>query len=112
MGSRRFNNPVQKQTVSVLCFRVTAHLFEFLISQTVELYDELAVSGGDLSTGVDDLDDVQLLPQAHLCAHLPTQVLDVLHLKVEVQARGSLSPGLQWRIQFDKSVSLSVIRRY
>ncbi len=29
--------------------------------------------------------DVQLLSQAHLCADLPTQVLDVLHLEVETQ---------------------------
>lgn len=74
----------------MLRLRVTTHLFEFLISETVELYDELAVSGRDLSTRVDDLDDVQLLPQAHLCADLPTQVLNVLHLKVEAQTRGSL----------------------
>lgn len=69
----------------VLCYRVTTHLFEFLIGETVELYDELAVGGRDLSTGVDDLDDVQLLSQTHLCADLPTQVLDVLHLEEETQ---------------------------
>lgn len=63
------------------CFRVTTHLFELLISKTVELDDELAVGGRDLSTGVNDLDDVQLLPQAHLRADLPTQILNVLHLK-------------------------------
>lgn len=68
-----------------MCFRVTAHLFEFLVGQTVELDDELAVGGRDLSAGVDDLDDVELLPQAHLCADLPTQVLDVLHLGGETQ---------------------------
>lgn len=56
------------------------HLLELLVRQAVELDDELAVSRGDLGAGVDDLDDVQLLPQAHLSAHLPTQVLDVLHL--------------------------------
>lgn len=64
---------------------MTAHLFELLVRQTVEFYDELTVSGRDLSTRVDDLDDVQLLPQAHLCADLPTQVLDVLHLKVQTR---------------------------
>lgn len=68
-----------------MCFRVTTHLFEFLVGQTVELDDELAVGGRDLSAGVDDLDDVELLPQAHLCADLPTQVLDVLHLGGETQ---------------------------
>lgn len=61
-------------------FRVSAHLLEFLVRETVELYDELAVGGRDLGTGVDDLDDVQLLSQAHLRADLPAQVLDVLHL--------------------------------
>lgn len=61
------------------------NLLEFLIGETVELNDELAVGGRDLSAGVDDLDDVQLLSQAHLCADLPTQVLDVLHLEVETQ---------------------------
>lgn len=66
-------------------FGVTTHLLEFLICETVELYDELAIRGRDLSTGVDDLDDVQLLSQAHLCAHLPTQVLNVLHLEGETQ---------------------------
>lgn len=59
-----------------------AHLFEFLVGETVELDDELAVSGGDLSAGVDDLDDVQLLSQTHLSADLPAQVLDILHLDV------------------------------
>lgn len=63
----------------------TTHLLEFLVSETVELYDELAVGGRDLSTGVDDLDDVQLLSQAHLCADLATQVLNVLHLEVKTQ---------------------------
>lgn len=80
--------------VKVMCFRVTTHLLEFLISETVELYDELTVGGRDLSTGVNDLDDVQLLPQAHLCADLPTQVLDVLHLKTETQTCSSFCPGI------------------
>lgn len=71
-----------------MCVRVTAHLLEFLVGETVELDDELAVGGRDLSTGVDDLDDVQLLSQAHLCAHLPTQVLNVLHLEQETQTCG------------------------
>lgn len=72
-------------TCTKWCFRVAAHLLELLVCETVELYDELAVGGRDLSAGVDDLDDVQLLPQAHLCADLPTQVLDVLHLEGETQ---------------------------
>ena len=55
-------------------------LLELLVREAVELDDELAVRGGDLGAGVDDLDDVQLLPQAHLRAHLPAQELDVLHL--------------------------------
>lgn len=59
---------------------LTTHLLEFLVGETVELYDELAVGGRDLSAGVDNLDDVQLLPQAHLCTDLSTQVLNVLHL--------------------------------
>lgn len=63
--------------------RTTTHLLEFLVGETVELYDELTVSGRDLSAGVDNLDDVQLLPQAHLCTDLSTQVLNVLHLAVE-----------------------------
>lgn len=79
--------------VQVVCLRVTTHLFEFLISETVELDDELTVGGRDLSTGIDDLDDVQLLPQAHLCADLPTQILNVLHLKVETQTCSTFSPG-------------------
>lgn len=67
--------------IMFVCFRRTAHLFEFLIGETVELDDELAVRGRDLSAGVDYLDDIQLLSQTHLCADLPTQVFDVLHLK-------------------------------
>lgn len=69
---------------------VAAHLFELLIGEAVELDDELAVSGRDLSTGVNDLDDVELLSQAHLCADLPAQVLDVLHLAVEIQFNSAL----------------------
>lgn len=68
----------------MVCFRVTTHLFELLVSETVELYDELAVCGRDLSTRVDDLDDIQLFPQTHLCADLPTQVLNVLNLQVQI----------------------------
>lgn len=67
----------------MVCFRVTTHLFELLVSETVELYDELAVCGRDLSTRVDDLDDIQLLPQTHLRADLPTQVLNVLNLQAQ-----------------------------
>lgn len=69
---------------------VAAHLFELLIGETVELDDELAVSGRDLSTGVNDLDDVELLSQAHLCADLPAQILNVLHLEVEIQFNSAL----------------------
>ena len=57
-----------------------ADLLELLVRQTVELDDELAVRGGDLGARVDDLDDVQLLPQAHLHTHLPAEELNVLHL--------------------------------
>lgn len=81
-------------------FRVTVpllstaahHLLELLVRQAVELYDELAVGGRDLGAGVDDLDDVQLLPQAHLSAHLPTQVLDVLHLSERRKTDGRTDP--------------------
>lgn len=82
------------------CFM--AHLLEFLISETVELNDELAVRGGDLSTGVDDLNDVQLLSQAHFCADLTTQVLDVFHLKdkagVGVPLVGVLTCEQIWQV--------------
>lgn len=61
------------------------HLLELVVCQTVELNDELTVRWGDLSIGVDDFDYIQLLSQAHLCAHLPTQVLDVLHLDVGIK---------------------------
>lgn len=64
----------------LICGSCDHYLLELLVRQAVELDDKLAVGGGDLGAGVDDLDDVQLLPQAHLSAHLPTQVLDVLHL--------------------------------
>ena len=73
-----------------LCFQISAHLFELLVRETVELDDELAVGGRDLSTWVDDLDDVQLLPEAHLCADLPTQVLDVLHLEEETTTQRAI----------------------
>lgn len=66
-------------------FSIATHLFELLVGETVEFYDEFTIGGRDLSTGVDDLDDVQLLSQAHLCADLATQVLNVLHLDVETQ---------------------------
>lgn len=69
----------------MVCFRVTTYLLELLIGETVELYDEFAVSGRDLSTGVDDLDDVQLLPQTHLCADFSAQVLNILHLEEDTQ---------------------------
>lgn len=75
----------------MLCFRFTTHLFKLLVCETVEFYDEFAVCGRDLSAGVDDLDDVQLLSQTHLCADLPTQVLNVLNLEEETHTQGDMS---------------------
>lgn len=80
----------EQQLFSVWLFSAVSrvgpvYLFQLLVSETVELDDELAVSGRDLGTGIDDLDDVQLFSQAHLCAHFPTQVLDVLHLCIKSQ---------------------------
>lgn len=69
----------------VSVFQQFVHLLQLLVSETVEFNDELAVSGRDLGTGIDDLNDVQLFSQAHLCADFPTQVLDVLHLFIKPQ---------------------------
>lgn len=71
------------------CSPAATHLLELLVRQAVELDDELAVGGGDLGAGVDDLDDVQLLPQAHFGAHPAAQVLDVLHLEARTRTQSS-----------------------